>query len=279
MRVCEALREASAALTRAGCSEPALDAELLLMHATGWSRERLYRELNAEVDDEVHTTYRDLISRRADREPIAYIRGVKEFHGLDFIVSPDVLVPRPETEILVDEAIRRAPDGAVIADAGTGSGNIAVAIAVARPDVRVVATDISAAAIRVARVNAKKHGVDSRVGFVRASFLSALRRESFDIVVSNPPYVATEDESGLMDEVRRFEPPSALYAGKGGLDLLRTVTEQARVCLRPGGRLLMEFGFGQGGAVRSLFGESIWDAPELIEDLQGFARAVRVRLR
>ncbi len=280
MRAIEAIREGLAVLQSAGCSEPYRDAELLLMQAAGWTRERLYRDLQDPIGAHVLDEYRKLIGRRQRREPISYIRGVKEFAGLEFDVTPDVLIPRPETEMIVEQAIELAPRGGLVADAGAGSGNIAVAVAFARSDLRVIATDISPAAIVVALGNARKHGVEDRVSLVRTSLLQCFRASCLDLIASNPPYVATGDaQDALMEEVRAYEPAVALYAGKDGLAQIRMLIQEAAGCLKPGGWMLMEFGMGQGGAILEMLDAHAWDDASLLADLRGIQRVLKVRRR
>ncbi|MBI2839490.1 MAG: peptide chain release factor N(5)-glutamine methyltransferase [Acidobacteria bacterium] len=280
MQAIEAIREGLAVLQAAGCSEPYRDAELLLMQAAGWTREHLYRDLQDPIGADVLDEYRRLIGRRQSREPISYIRGVKEFAGLEFDVTPDVLIPRPETELIVEKAIELAPRGGVLADAGTGSGNIAVAVAFARGDLRVIATDISPAAIAVALGNARKHGVKDHVRLVRTSLLQCFRASCLDLVASNPPYVATgDDQSALMEEVRAYEPAVALYAGKDGLTQIRILIQQAAACLKPGGWFLMELGMGQGRAILDMLDGRLWDDASLLEDLRGIQRVLKARKR
>lgn len=279
MRVIQAITQAIERLTEAGCPEPQRDAELLYMHAAGWSREVLYCNLYQEAVPACLERYWPLVERRRQREPIAYIRGVKEFFGLELELTPDVLVPRPETEIIVEEAVRLAPPRSIVADACTGSGNIAVSLAHAREDVTVLATDISLPALRVAAANARKHGVDARVRFVRGSLLECFPRCSLDMVAANPPYVASGDEAVLMEEVRRYEPAVALYAGEDGLRLVRMLIAQAAECLKPGGFLLMELGLGQGPAILDLLESAIWEDATLLRDLRDYDRTLCVRKR
>lgn len=278
-RAIDAIREGFTVLQEAGCGEPYRDAELLLMQAAGWSRERLYRDLQDPIGAGVLDEYRRLIARRQQREPMSYIRGVKEFAGLEFDVTPDVLIPRPETELIVGQTIEISPRGGLVADAGTGSGNVAVAVAYARSDLRVIATDISPAAMVVASRNASKHGVKDRVSLVRTSLLQCFRASCLDLVASNPPYVATGDQSALMEEVRAYEPAVALYAGTDGLSQIRILIHEAAACLKPGGWFLMEFGLGQGTAILEMLEASVWADASLLEDLRGIQRVLKARRR
>jgi release factor glutamine methyltransferase len=229
------------------------EAALLLAHVLGVSDAWLITHAGEGVDDARAADYRALIGRRARGEPIAYIVGIRGFHALDLAVTPDVLIPRPETELLVDLALQRLPDDldCAVADLGTGSGAVALAIARTRPRVRVVATDASGAALQVARGNAGRLGLHN-VEFARGDWCAALGDAQFDVIVSNPPYVAEGDPHLSMGDLR-FEPGMALISGKDGLDAIRVLVRDALASLRGGCWLLLEHGFDQGGAVRDLF--------------------------
>ena len=210
------------------------------------------------------------LARRARHEPVQYIVGEQEFFGLKFRVTPDVLIPRPETEHLVEAALARTDRDASlrIADVGTGSGAIAVALAHALPRARVTALDISPAALAVAQENAESHGVAIAFGFLKSDLLEAVAGERFDMIVSNPPYVAEGEE--LEPQVRDYEPGSALFAGPEGLDVYRRLIPQAQAALRPGGWLLLEIGHGQRDALAQLLAG--WGNVSFIADLQGIPR-------
>jgi release factor glutamine methyltransferase len=210
-----------------------------------------------------------LVVRRLAYEPIQYILGEQEFFGLLFEVTPDVLIPRPETEHLV-EATLRLSEKTRILDVGTGSGAIAIALAYHSPDSLVTAVDISPAALEVARRNAQRHGVVHRITFLQSDLLGSVAGQ-FDVVVSNPPYVA--ETEALEPQVDRYEPHSALYAGPTGLEIYQRLIPQAREHLKPGGWLLMEMGFGQSEALKGLFCD--WNQVSVSEDLQGIPRIVK----
>jgi release factor glutamine methyltransferase len=220
-----------------------------------------------------------LIDRRASREPYAYIVGSQEFWGLSFRVTPDVLIPRPETELVVEAALEILPaggTGVAIADIGTGSGCIAVTLARERPDARVVATDLSDAALAVARQNAASHAVLNRIALQRADLLDGITGP-FDAIVSNPPYVMDGDREGIQPEVR-FEPAAALYAGPDGLDAVRRLVADAPSRLRAAGILIFEFGFGQADAVEQLISQaSGLTMVALRRDLQDIPRVAIAR--
>ena len=270
---------ARAQLVRAGipADEAAVDVDVLARRVLEWDRARLLTELPQPAPPALEPGFAASLERRESREPTAYIVGEKEFWDRSFIVSPAVLIPRPETELVVEEALRltqRAapPESPVrVADLGTGSGCLAVSIACELAACRVVATDVSRAALEIARANAVRHGVAARIDFVNASYLDGIDAP-FDLVVSNPPYVPERDRPTLAPEVRQ-EPETALFAGPDGLRDLPAVLDAASRALRAGGWLVMEFGFGQEPAVRSL----VADRPALRvdrirADLQGIPR-------
>lgn len=230
-----------------------LDAEVLARQVLGWDRARFLTERNERATTIFLLNYEPLVARRERREPVSYILGTREFWGMDFQVGPDVLIPRPETELIVEETITRVgKDGRpVIMDIGTGSGCIAVALARAIPGACVIATDVSRHALDVARRNAGRHDVADRIRFVETSFLDGIGEQA-DVIVSNPPYVPSISEPGLTPEVRDYEPRVAVFAGEDGLDGVRSVLEAANARLVAGGWLVMEFGLGQDDAVASL---------------------------
>lgn len=251
------------------------DAELLLLRATGVDRAYLLTHPDAELTPEQQATYEKWLDRRAKHEPIQYILGEQEFYGLTLRVTPDVLIPRPETEHLVEATLSRVPRNSAlkIADIGTGSGAIAIAIAHSLPLASLTALELSPAALAVARQNAECHGVASRIRFLQSDLLAAVQRETFDAIVSNPPYIA-EDEV-LEEQVRGYEPPNALFAGPAGLDIYRRLIPQAWQALHPGGWLLMEIGHNQRDAVAGLL--TAWSEVEFAADLQGIPRVASAR--
>ena len=243
-------------LVRAGLSpeDAALDAEVLLRRVAGWDRAALLLRRHEPAGPAFAAAYGTLVRRRARREPVHLILGAREFWGRDFEVSSQVLVPRPETELIVEAAMAAshtlvAPPRVV--DAGTGSGCLAITLALELPAARLTATDISAAAIAVARRNAARHAVADRIGFVRTNFLAGLGAGT-DLIVANPPYVRESDRDGLPPEVREHEPGVALFGGRDGLDGLRVLLTQAAARLASGGWLIVEFGLGQDRDLRHL---------------------------
>jgi release factor glutamine methyltransferase len=263
----EALDSAVVALTGAGVDTPRLDAEVLLAHALGVDRAALVVDSGRMVEGGAVRAFQDAVRRRAfDREPVAYITGVKGFRRLELAVDPRVLIPRPETETLVEAAIEALPHGAHVVDVGTGSGAIALALKDERPDLRVTATDVSEDALAVARANAQRLGLD--VELVLADLLTGVG--AFDAVVSNPPYV--EDGAQLAPEIVRHEPSLALRAGPEGLDVLRALVPAAAAL---GAQLLaVEVGAGQAEAVQELAAAAGFTASGRRADLAGIDRVV-----
>ena len=255
--------------------QPRREAALLLGEVLRLSEAQLYARADDDVPEPAAVSYGQLIRRRADRIPVAYLLGRREFHGRSFAVDPRVLIPRPETEHLVEAALNCIDDGALVLDVGTGSGCIAVTLALERPGSRIVATDLSPGALAVAAANCRKHGVADRVRLVRADLLSALRPGAFDVVVSNPPYIDVGEWPSLMPEVRDHEPPEALFAGDG-LDFYRRFFA-AGGFLDAGQRLLLEIGKGQLDAVRELAEGSGFDVEWMVADLAGIPRVLTLR--
>jgi release factor glutamine methyltransferase len=251
--VCSAL--AHAAATLAG-DEASREAELLLQYALDRPRAWLFAHADEAIDATPAARFRALVTRRAAGEPLAYITGRREFWSLDLVVSPDVLIPRAETELLVELALQRIPDAGdfEVADLGTGSGAIALAIARERPRARVLASDFSSAALAVARGNAARLATGN-VEFAQGDWCAALGGRRFELIVSNPPYIAAAD-SHLEKGDLRFEPQAALASGTDGLDAIRTIVDAAPVHLKAAGWLLLEHGFEQGRVVRELLEKS-----------------------
>lgn len=245
----------------------AREARLLLAAATGFSEASVLAHPERELPAEAEARFRELAARRARGEPIAYLLGEKEFYGLPLAVNPSVLIPRPETELLVERALALRP--ASVLDLGTGSGAIALAIKRHLPAARVVAVERSAAALAVARRNALKLGIE--VDFRHGLWFEPVAGERFDLVVSNPPYVAMGD-AHLSQGDLRFEPQSALVAGPEGLDALRDIVRGAPSHLNPGGWLLVEHGLGQEAAVRTLLAQAGLEGIATWPDVAGIAR-------
>lgn len=251
------------------------DAELLLLRITGRDRAFLLTHPDTVFTPDQQSTYEQWLSRRARHEPIQYIIGEQEFFGLNLRVTPNVLIPRPETEHLVEALLNRVPHNAPlrIADIGTGSGAIAIALAHLLPHATITALDNSAAALAVAQQNAARHNLTSRIRFLESDLLSAMPGENFDAIVSNPPYVPENEP--LEPQVRNFEPAAALYAGPSGLDIYQRLIPQAWTALKPHGWLLMEIGHGQRDALAQLLSQ--WNDLSFVEDLQQIPRVAIAR--
>ncbi len=281
----QAINEAETRITRR-------DAETLLLHVLrtgGRDRAWLLAHPEAPLTDGQLAEFGALVTRRAGQEPLQYLTGCQEFFGLDLHVTPAVLIPRPETELLVESvldwvATRVHEAGGrplSLVDVGTGSGAIALALAKHLPHAEILALDLSPDALAVARTNATHLGLSSRVPFAVSDLLSALESQieagqRFDVVVSNPPYVPSTDAPSLEPQVRDYEPHAALFAGVDGLDLYRRLIPQARAALRPDGLLAMEFGFGQRDALQELLGG--WRHVRFLDDLAGIPRVVLAEL-
>jgi release factor glutamine methyltransferase len=261
---------------------PRLDAEVLLAHVVGCPRIQLYTRYDELATDDARGKYKQLVLRRIEGCPVAYLVGYKEFYNLRFAVSPAVLVPRPETEILVLEAIRLAKPLAApkVLDVGTGSGAIAVTLSKHLPHARVSAVDISSAALEVAQRNAQTHGVFDRIQFVLGDLLGEFRDdERFDVIVSNPPYVATEAMARLPETVARFEPHQALDGGPQGLAVIERLVKAAKDHLVPGGHLLIEIGADQGNLVAALTDRlGGYEKVTILPDHAGLPRVLRAKL-
>ncbi|MEA1959338.1 MAG: peptide chain release factor N(5)-glutamine methyltransferase [Chloroflexota bacterium] len=281
MKVKEALRGVATNLAIDAVEEAPLEAELLLMHVLGLDRAGLYVALEDDLSPERRVTLSEMVDRRLRREPLAYITGRREFFGLDFYVGPEVLIPRPETELLVEEVIafveRNFPCGdPVIADIGTGSGAIAVSLAVSLPRARGYAVDISARALEIAQVNCLRHNVG--VELLEGDILSQLP-EAMDVIVANLPYVRDGDMDGLCEEIREHEPRVALSGGKDGLDVVRRLIAGAPERLRPGGLVLLEVAPDQVQAiVEFASGIDSWRSVDSVADIGGVPRALRLIL-
>jgi release factor glutamine methyltransferase len=252
------------------------DAERLLLHVLDRNKAWLLAHADDELPEDQASEFLQLIERRFLGEPIQYITGEQEFYGLPFRVNDDVLIPRPETEHLVEKALELAGRFARprIVDVGTGSGAIAVALAHKLPKAWITAVDISSAALDVARGNAERNGVARRIEFRESDLLAAVADERFEIVVSNPPYVPVGDGDTLAVEVREHEPAVALFGGEGGLRLYRRLIPAAFAVLEERGWLAMEIGYGQSKAIGRLMREAGFERLEFVPDLQGIARVV-----
>lgn len=288
MKRIELLNGATESLREGGVENPRLNAELLLAHALKGSRERLYMDLNEEVRDEEGAIFQELLQRRLSGEPLQYLLGRQEFRSIEFHVDSRVLIPRPETELLVDEAIGilsclPAEKTPLVLDVGTGSGALAVSLLKERSNIFVVATDISEEALGVAMQNARETGVARALALVGGDLFGPfrLRREGlFDLILSNPPYVGREELEGLPREIRQYEPRVALNGGRDGLDFHRALIREAWCYLRSGGWLLLEMGAGQRERVeRLLHEEGSFSHVEVRKDFAGIDRVIKAQKR
>ena len=263
---------------------PRLDAEILLAESLGCRRIELYTAFEEVPDEAARAVFRELVRRRAEGTPVAYLVGRREFYSLSFQVTPEVLIPRPETELLVVTLLdlaKQRPSGKppAIADVGTGSGIIAVCAAKHLPTARITAIDVSPAALEVARSNAAEHGVAERIELVESDLFAAVDpQQRFDFIVSNPPYVAASEMDGLSGDVKNHEPHAALCGGPQGTEIIRSLIPQAVARLEPGGHLLIEVSPMIHDAARQLLeAESGLEVGETIKDLARLPRVVQGR--
>lgn len=257
------------------------DAESLLRHLMGKDKAWLIAHWEDELRDEQATDYLELIERRYLGEPIQYIAGVTEFYGLPFRVTPGVLIPRPETELLVESVLNLAErvQAPRIVDVGTGSGAIAIALAHQLPNADITAIDISSQAIDIARQNAGRNSVSDRISFLKGDLLAPVAERQFDIVASNPPYVPTTDRASLAVEVREHEPALALFAGDDGFDVYRRLIPAALAALVSDGYIALEIGFGQSTQIGELLSSSGFHEVDFLRDLQNIPRVAIAQRR
>ena len=310
MQLKQALTAAVEHLENSDCGSPRMNAETLMMFVLGVNRAYLYAHPERELTTEEELRYNEVIFQRANGVPSQYIIGHQEFWGLDFVVTPNVLIPRPETEHLVEtvlELARGVPQPRIV-DVGTGSGCIALALAHELKSAEVYAVDLSSEALEIARANAARLQLDGLVRFLCCNVLTPTpenstechpeRREvasttersrrtpfngttfhDFDFVVSNPPYVGNDEADKVQRSVFEYEPRMAVFAGEHGLDVIRPLIEQAHVVLKPGGWLALEIGYSMRDAVLALLSPTMWDEPMVVPDLQGIPRVIAARKR
>jgi release factor glutamine methyltransferase len=282
MTLAQCARDAAATLAAAGfeIDEARRDVAVIGRALLGWDEARWLVAQSQPVPSDFPARLAPFVARRAAREPVAYLLGQREFYGRSFVVSPAVLIPRPETEGLVEAALGLlAADNARparVLDIGTGSGCLAVTVALERPDVEVIATDVSRDALTIARANAARHGVDARVDFRDAAFAGDLV-DAADLIVTNPPYVAERERDALSPDVRDYEPSLALFGGNDGLDVIRALVPHAARALRRGGWLVMEIGQGQAAAIEDIVRHAGFDWLGTRNDLAGIPRVVVAR--
>ena len=279
MTVRQALKNAESRLLSEGVDDPRMEAQVLLAHLLSVSRARLYADLLDPIPADAQDEYDRMVERRAVGEPTAYLTGRREFYGLDLHVDPRVLIPRPETELLVELALDRASvlERPLIAEVGVGSAAVAVSLARHLPTATIYATDLSTEALEVAAINCRAYGVEDRVRLLHGDLLGPVP-EQVDVILSNPPYVNRRDLSSLPIEIREHEPRVALDGGADGLDVIRRLLPQVRDRLKPSGAFLMEIGYDQAHGVRDLACSAFPGSEvELVKDLAGIERVLVVR--
>lgn len=285
MTIAEAINRAAQKLSGCGITNARLDAEVLLSHILERDRAWLITHNNDGLDNERYKLFEDAIDRRSRREPLQYIIGRQEFWGLEFTVTHDVLIPRPETELLIETAInilRDANKQAMIVDLCTGSGCVAVSLAKELANARIFAVDKSSQALAVARENAQRHGVSDRIRFLEGDLYAPLEeldiRGLVDVITANPPYIRSGDLPMLQPEVRDYEPELALIAGTEGTEVQQKIIESATDLLEKHGTLIMEMGMGQAEILKRMIDEvGTYDKPEILKDLAGIDRVLVVK--
>ena len=283
--ISQAITEGSRRLHASGIDQERRTAGLLLCHVMGIDRTRLLTRSEEQIDEAQYRAYLALVGRRAAGEPAQYLTGHQEFYGLDFIVTADVLIPRPETEFLIERVMNivedSKQDSPLIVDVGTGSGCIAVTVAMQLPRARLIATDASPAALNVARTNAERHGVRDRIEFLEGDLLAALAERGLegavDVLASNPPYVNEERPELIQREVYEWEPHEALFGGVDGMDFYRRLLAGGLQYLKPGGYLLVEIGYGQLDSISDAVAASSWKLVDVTRDLQDIPRTLTIR--
>lgn len=275
--ISETLKNATEILRESGVAEPRREANSLLAFTLGKNKTFLIAHNEYELSIAEDENFQAVLRRRAAREPLQYITGRQEFYGLDFAVSPDVLIPRPETELIVENAVEifQSLEEPRFCEVGVGSGCISVAILHNFRKASAIGLDISERALAAARKNAERHDVAERFDLRISDVFGALEKDKFDLIVSNPPYIPHGEMANLQAEVRDFEPTRALTDGADGLSIIEKIIRQSPAFLKPEGFLLMEIGFGQSGKVGEMFDDGVWQSVEFVPDLQGIARIVR----
>lgn len=282
--ITQAIDEGAARLTASNIEHERRTASVLLGHVLDVDRTRLLIKSEEHISDIDYETYLTFIERRAAGEPLQYVTGHQEFYGLEFVVNPAVLIPRPETEFLVERVIKLVDarvESPLIVDVGTGSGCIAIAVAVNLPAARVIATDISAAALEVARMNAHHHAVSNSVEFIQGDLLEPLAvrhlENSVDVLASNPPYVNEGRPDLVQREVRDWEPHEALFGGVDGLDFYRRLLDEGWKFLKQGGYLVCEIGYSQFDSISKIISALGWEFVDVTRDLQDIPRTITLR--
>jgi release factor glutamine methyltransferase len=285
--ISENLRTASEILRESGVAEPRREAALLLAFALGKDKTFLISHNNYELSDKEQIKFQEFLNRRTLREPFQYITGCQEFYGLNFIVTPDVLIPRPETELIVENSVEilRELENPRFCEVGVGSGCISVSILHTVKTATAIGFDISPQALEIARKNADVNDVLTRFELKQSDIFAALenekseKSEKFDLIVSNPPYVPADDFDGLQKEVSDYEPHIALTDGGSGLSIIEKIIKHSPEYLKPDGFLLMEIGYNQAPNVFHIFETEIWDKVEILPDLQSIPRMVKAQIK
>lgn len=278
--ISETIQKASEILERNKIAEPRREANSLLGFALKKDKDFLVAHSEYELSGEEEKCFREFVERRAKREPFQHITGKQEFYGLEFFVSKDVLIPRPETELIVENAVEilREINLPKFCEVGIGSGCISVSILNEVKTARAIGLDVSENALKIAKQNAARHEVSGRLKLETSDIFENLENEKFDLIVSNPPYISLDDFADLQSEVRDFDPKIALTDGKDGFSIIEQIIIESPNFLKSGGFLLLEIGIGQSEKVKSMFSDEIWNKIEVLPDLQGIPRTFKVQL-
>lgn len=277
----EILKESTEILTQSGVAEPRREAHSLLAFALQKDKTFLIAHPEYELTESETNYFQNILTRRANREPFQYITGVQEFYGLDFEVTKDVLIPRPETEMIVENALEilQNLESSRFCEVGTGSGCISVSILHNLSNATAIGLDISEKALAITRKNAEKHNVLNRLELKKSDIFNSLNDEKFELIVSNPPYISSEDFADLQIEVIAFEPQIALTDSRNGLTIIEKIVKDAPNFLKSEGFLLMEIGFNQAESVQKMFSSEIWQTVDVLPDLQGIPRMVKAQIK
>jgi release factor glutamine methyltransferase len=277
----EALQTATEILEQNGIGEPRREANSLLAFALGKDRTFLIVHSEYQLSEKESENFQDILIRRANREPLQYIRGTQEFFGLDFIVTPDVLIPRPETELIVEAAIEilRTKENPLFCEIGTGSGCISISILHEIKSASAIGADVSENALKITKLNAEKNSVLERLRLIKSDVFENFENEKFDLIVSNPPYISIGDFENLQLEVKNFEPQTALTDNKNGLSIIEKIISDAPKFLKSDCYFLMEIGFDQSKDVEKMFDLHIWHSVNFLHDLQDIQRTVKAHLK
>ena len=280
-KISDALKTAAEILQNSGIDEPRREAASLLAFTLQKDKTFLIAHNDQVLTENQQNAFSQILERRANREPFQYIVGKQEFFGLDFIVTPDVLIPRPETEMIVEEAIEilKNIEAPTVCEVGIGSGCISIAILYNVKAAAAVGLDVSEKALQITGKNAEIYNVNQRLALKTSDIFSALNEEKFDLIVSNPPYISSKDIFALQPEVRDYEPLGALTDGADGFSIIEKIILESPKFLEPNGFLLMEIGFQQSSKVKALFDEKIWTSAEFLPDLQEIPRTVKASLK